>query len=63
MAQRGRMSQPTRSSAAGGFFIAMGALVGTGVGIALRQPSLGFLGGMALGIAVALGIWAVDRRR
>lgn len=57
------MSQPTRSSAAGGFFIAMGALVGTGVGIALRQPSIGFLAGVAVGIAVAVGIWLIDRRR
>ncbi|SEK95601.1 hypothetical protein SAMN05216382_1186 [Sphingomonas palmae] len=57
------MSQPTRSSAAGGFFIAMGALVGTGVGIAMRQPSIGFLAGTAFGIAVALGIWLIDHRR
>lgn len=57
------MSQPTRSSAAGGFFIAMGALVGTGVGIALRQPSIGFLAGVAFGIAVAVGIWLIDRQR
>ncbi len=57
------MSQSTRSSAAGGFFIAMGALVGTGVGIAMRQPSVGFLAGLAFGVAIALGIWLIDRRR
>jgi hypothetical protein len=57
------MSQPTRSSAAGGFFIAAGALGGTIVGIVMRQPSLGFLGGLALGAAIALAIWLIDRRR
>lgn len=57
------MSQPNRPSAAGGFFIAAGALGGTVVGIALRQPSLGFLGGLALGAAVALAVWLIDRRR
>jgi len=57
------MSQPTRSSAAGGFFIAAGALGGTIVGIVMRQPSLGFLGGLALGAAIAIAIWLIDRRR
>ena len=57
------MSQPTRSSAAGGFFIAAGALGGTIVGLALRQPSIGFLGGLATGAVIALAIWLIDRRR
>lgn len=57
------MSQPNRPSAAGGFFIAAGALGGTLLGIALRQPSLGFLGGVALGGVIALAIWLIDRRR
>jgi uncharacterized membrane protein len=57
------MSQPTRSSAAGGFFIAAGALGGTVVGLVLRQPSLGFLGGLAIGAGIALAVWLIDRRR
>lgn len=57
------MSQPTRSSAAGGFFIAAGALGGTVVGLMLRQPSLGFLGGLAIGAGIALVVWLIDRRR
>jgi len=57
------MSQPTRSSAAGGFFIAIGALGGTIAGIALRQPSIGFLSGLAIGAAIALAVWLIDRRR
>ena len=57
------MSKPTPSSAAGGFFIALGALGGTVVGIALRQPSMGFLSGLAIGALIALAVWLIDRRR
>jgi len=57
------MSQPTPSSAAGGFFIALGALGGTVVGIALRQPSIGFLSGLAIGALIAVAVWLIDRRR
>ncbi|WP_375272212.1 hypothetical protein [Sphingomonas sp.] len=57
------MSQPTPSSAAGGFFIALGALGGTIAGLSLRQPSLGFLAGLAIGAAIALAVWLIDRRR
>ncbi len=52
-----------RSPIAGGFPIAAGALLGTAVGVALRQPTIGFLGGLALGGVLALAIWLRDRAR
>lgn len=57
------MADPRPSPAAGGFPIALGALGGTTVGVALRQPTIGFLAGLALGIAVAVVIWLRDRAR
>jgi hypothetical protein len=48
---------------AGGIFIALGLLFGAIAGIALDQPSAGMLTGMAVGIAIALIIWVIDRKR
>lgn len=58
-----RARMPNRSPAAGGFPIAAGALIGTAVGVALRQPSIGLLAGLALGALIALAIWLRDRAR
>jgi uncharacterized membrane protein len=55
--------RPSRNSAAGGFAIATGALGGALVGAAaFHQPTLGFLVGIAIGVAVAVGVWLLDRR-
>jgi UDP-N-acetylmuramyl pentapeptide phosphotransferase/UDP-N-acetylglucosamine-1-phosphate transferase len=48
---------------AAGAIIALGLLAGTLIGIFLNQPSLGFLVGLALGSAIAIGLWFMDRRR
>ena len=53
--------QPPRL--AGGFFMAAGMLGGAIVGLVYRQTSLGMVLGLALGAAVAVGIWAMDRKR
>jgi hypothetical protein len=58
-----RAAMSPRSPIAGGFPIAAGALLGTAVGVALRQPTIGFLGGLALGGVLALAIWLRDRAR
>lgn len=55
------MPTPPSSPAAGGFPIALGAIGGTMVGLAAGQPTIGFLGGLALGIAIAIAIWLRDR--
>ncbi|GAA0738194.1 hypothetical protein [Sphingomonas japonica] len=48
---------------AGGAFVAIAMLVGTGIGVALGQPSAGFVVGTAIGALIALLIWAADQRR
>jgi hypothetical protein len=54
------MANP-RNPSAGGFPIAMGAILGTVGGLIAGQPSLGFLTGLALGGAIALAIWLRER--
>lgn len=46
-----------RPSSAGGLFIALGAVGGGALGFVLRQPTLYFLAGTALGIAAAALVW------
>lgn len=58
--QGGTMAQP-RSSAAGGVLLAAGAIGGAVIGFVLRQPTLWFLTGLALGAVAALLIWWRDR--
>ncbi len=48
---------------AGGAFVALAMLVGTGIGVAYGQPSAGFVIGTAIGVVIALLIWAADRRK
>jgi hypothetical protein len=57
------MTDPAkRPATAGGFLIAAGLLLGTVVGVAVGQPSLGFLAGLAIGAVLALLLWLLDRR-
>lgn len=51
-----------KGSAAGGAFIALGTLGGTGIGLAVGQVTLGILGGFAVGTIAATLIWLRDRR-
>ncbi len=57
------MSTSDKTPRAGGALIAIAILVGAVVGIAWRQPSLGVVAGLAAGIALALLVWLVDKRR
>lgn len=55
---------PTRTPLAGGFLIAIGAIIGSGAGLfSPLGPTRGFLIGIALGGALSLALWLVDRRR
>jgi hypothetical protein len=47
----------------GGFLIAMSTLIGTGVGVAMGQPTIGILAGTGLGSGLALLLWLRDRSR
>ncbi|KTT72349.1 hypothetical protein NS334_09305 [Sphingomonas endophytica] len=55
------MAPPPRTPSAGGFPIAVGALGGTAIGLYTGQPSIGFLVGLAAGVALAVLIWWRDR--
>ena len=48
---------------AGGFFIFIGLIVGSILGIIFDQPSIGMVSGMASGAFIATAIWLIDRRR
>jgi len=48
---------------AGGFIIAVAIVAGTIVGGLNGQPSIGLLAGLGLGVAAAVAVWLVDRRR
>ena len=48
---------------AGGFFIFVGLIIGSIIGIIYDQPSIGMVGGMASGGIIATAIWLLDRRK
>lgn len=48
---------------AGGIFVALGLLVGAIVGIAMNEASAGMIGGFAIGCAIAVAVWLLDRKR
>ena len=52
-------SPPARRAA--GFFIAVAVVAGAILGTIFGQPSLGVVGGAALGILAALALWLQDR--
>lgn len=56
--------QPPHAPLAGGALIALGAIVGSVVGLFTRiGPTRGFLMGLSAGVAMSLAIWLIDRRR
>jgi hypothetical protein len=56
------MSDSDRSTAGGGCLIALAVLAGVVIGLFMHQPTIGFLAGLALGVAAAVAVWLVDRR-
>lgn len=48
---------------AGGAVIAFGIIAGVAGGLAMGQPSIGFLAGAAAGALIAALLWLRDRRR
>ena len=53
----------TRTPRAGGFFLVAGITAGLVWGAATGQAMRGVLIGTAAGVALALVVWLVDRRR
>lgn len=48
---------------AGGFLLCIALLAGALTGIFLGQPSIGFLVGAGVGVALVTLIWLLDRHR
>ena len=48
---------------AGGCFLTICILAGFPLGLAIGNPMKGILIGTGLGIAIAVGLWLIDRRR
>ena len=48
---------------AGGFAIALFSILGVIAGSAKGQPTIGLLAGFGAGVATALAVWLLDRRR
>ena len=46
---------------AGGVLLAVSILIGAVAGVYLRQPSIGFLAGLAAGLVLVLAVWLIDR--
>ncbi len=53
----------SRNARSGGIFLTIGILAGCGWGLAVGTPMKGVLIGTGLGIAAALLLWLLDRRR
>lgn len=53
----------TRTTHAGGLFLMLAILIGAVWGAIAGNPMLGILRGTGVGIAIALIVWLVDRRR
>jgi hypothetical protein len=53
---------PTRAPLGAGAPITLAILIGTGIGLAYRQPTLGFLGGAAVAVVIGLLMWRRDPR-
>lgn len=56
-----QQSENRSNKSAGGFFLAIGCIIGAIVGGLLGQPSIGFLSGLAVGALIATAIWFYDR--
>lgn len=59
----GRGMSGGKFTQAGGFILAASILIGAVVGTVLRQSTIGLLAGFVVGVAIAVLIWLVDRRR
>jgi UDP-N-acetylmuramyl pentapeptide phosphotransferase/UDP-N-acetylglucosamine-1-phosphate transferase len=55
--------QRRRTPTAGGIFLFLGPVIGALYGISRGEPILWMLYGFASGVALALLIWLIDRRK
>jgi uncharacterized membrane protein len=57
------MARPTRTPQAAGFILATSIIAGAVAGAIVGQPSIGFLAGLAAGVAISVLFWLNERRR
>ena len=57
------MADSSNSPKAGGFILAIALIVGVFVGMTTGQASIGFVAGLAVGLAGLGLVWLLDRRR
>ena len=58
-----RQPRPPEYSNGGGVFIALLTIAGAIIGGLMGQPSIGLLSGLALGVAIAIALWWIERKR
>jgi hypothetical protein len=58
-----RIGMKSRTPAAGGVFLFLGPVAGAVYGAVRGEPILWMLYGFAAGLAIALVIWLIDRRK
>jgi hypothetical protein len=58
-----RSMQQGRTPVAGGIFLFLGPVVGAIYGINRGEPILWMLYGFVTGVALAIMVWLIDRRR
>lgn len=54
---------PRGTPIAGGALLAFSLIAGTVIGVLKGQPSLGFIGGLGVGLALLLTVALIDRAR
>lgn len=54
---------PTKAPIAGGALLALSLIVGSVIGVLKGQPSVGFISGMGVGLALLIAVALVDRAR
>lgn len=52
-----------RFTKAGGCLLALALIGGVTVGILAQESSIGFLGGLGVGLLLLFAVWLIDRRR
>jgi uncharacterized membrane protein (UPF0136 family) len=48
---------------AGGIFIFLGLLIGAIAGVYFNEASIGMMSGFAIGSAIAIAVWLMDRSK
>jgi hypothetical protein len=57
------MNRDRPSPLAGGFLLAFSVIAGAVIGTLYRQPSIGVLAGLGVGLALLGLVWLIDRKR